>query len=452
MAKAKIDKRDQAERLLRYLELLSRGGFFAVPQMAGMFGVRPEGVYRDIRRLIALGYPMETEKKSGLTVYRFPANWQRKVRKVEFSLHEIEVALLAVEQHCRLGPPHRNVQLAVGKLQALHAESGPPARVRAWNRIVREAGGVRTDSPVDSAVAEVLQRAIAEQRWCELRYRPMGSEDLVDLRFAPRELVDGTVFGASGTIDCLDVLNAGRIAAASMMNETNASRSDLDGLWMDTPAGEGEEVERVELQVLRLVATVRMLGAGKSVSATEMANAFATTLNTIRRDRALLETNGYSTMNFGSDARVSQNPAAFGSIPPLPMAAAERTAFVHVLERCAANYPPSESLRNVISKLKDVADPVVALAVSDADGGRTEGDVVWELVDAMLRKLPCSVVYMAHIRMPRMLRFTPIEFQIGPLLRIKGIGDESDGELILIVRDIHSVRILSPPAVKPPTS
>ena len=158
MAKAKIDKRDQAERLLRYLELLSRGGFFAVPQMAGMFGVRPEGVYRDIRRLIALGYPMETEKKSGLTVYRFPANWQRKVRKVEFSLHEIEVALLAVEHHCRQGPPPRKVQLAVGKLQALHAESGPPARVRAWNRIVREAGGVRTDSPVDSAVAQRCAR------------------------------------------------------------------------------------------------------------------------------------------------------------------------------------------------------------------------------------------------------------------------------------------------------
>ena len=42
MAGTKVEKRDQAERLLRYLELLSRGGGFAVLEMSRHFGIRAE--------------------------------------------------------------------------------------------------------------------------------------------------------------------------------------------------------------------------------------------------------------------------------------------------------------------------------------------------------------------------------------------------------------------------
>jgi predicted DNA-binding transcriptional regulator YafY len=445
MAKTQVDKRDQAERLLRYLELLSSGGTFAVREMAELFGIRPEGVYRDIRRLGALGYPLESENRLGRLLYRFPRQWQRDVRKVQLSIREVESALLAVEQYCRQGPPHRSVQLAVGKLQALHAECSPPARVRAWQSIVRGAGGIRTEGQGETTVIAALQRAIAESKWCELMYLPMGSPDRIHLTFAPRRFVDGTTFGMSRDLNRWDVLNLNRIADVTVTEEINTFVGEVDALLTVAPeAAESGDIERVERQVLRLVAIVRMLGAGKSALPTELASAFATTLHTIRRDRELLETNGYSTLELGSDSgfRLRQNPIVFGTIPPLPIAAGERSALVRVLERFAVHYSASDHVRGVISKLKEIPDSVVALTVSDADEQSTERDVVWELVDALLCDLPCSIIYTGHRWQHRLIVFTPKEFQFGAVLRIKGVQDPGGAEVILIVQDIRSVRIL----------
>ena len=66
---------------------------------------------------------------------------------------------------------------------------------------------------------------------------------------------------------------------------------------------EAGEIWRVERQVLRLVAIVRMLGTGRTARPIELAEAFTTTLHTIRRDRDLLEQAGYSTLESGSEFR-----------------------------------------------------------------------------------------------------------------------------------------------------
>jgi predicted DNA-binding transcriptional regulator YafY len=445
MAGTQVEKRDQAERLLRYLELLSRGGGFAVPDMSRHFEIRAEAVYRDIRRLGALGYPLEHEKDSGRLLYRFPSQWLRNVRKVDFSIEELESALLAIERYCRLGPPHRSVQMAVAKLQALHAESGTPARVRAWNSIVRGAGGIRTEGQGADVIIAALQRAITESKWCDLTYLPMGSCEPIHLRFAPRRFVEGTVFGVSREMNRWDVLNVSRITVATITGECNTSVGEIDALLSEIPEHDmSGEMERVERQILRLVAIVRMLGAGRAALPTELASAFATTLHTIRRDRVLLETNGYSTVDVDSDSgpRMHQNPAFFGSIPPLPIAAGERSALVHVLERFEVNYSANGHVHNVISKLKELPDSVVALTVSNAYSESAEKDVVWELVDAILCGAACSVVYSAHRLAHRLIVFTPKEFQVGAVLRIKGVQEPGANEVVLIVQDIHDVRVL----------
>lgn len=118
MVKTLTEKRDQAERLLRYLKVLSgiavQGRSIRSPPNVGSFRNPTGGQYRDVRRLGALGYP--------------ESQWYQNVRKLEFSPQEIESALFAIEQRCGLGA-HRNVQLAVAKERALHSELGPPARV-----------------------------------------------------------------------------------------------------------------------------------------------------------------------------------------------------------------------------------------------------------------------------------------------------------------------------------
>jgi predicted DNA-binding transcriptional regulator YafY len=448
MAGTKVEKQDQAERLLRYLELLSRGGSFSVRDTAEYFGIRREAVYRDMRRLGALGYPLEQENVSGRIVYRFPSKWVRTAQKLEFSIEELESALIAVEQYCRLGPPHRYVQLAVRKLQALHAESGPPARVRAWNSILRGAGGICPEGQGGDIVINALQRAIAESRWCDLAYLPMGSNDSMCLTFAPRRFVDGTVFGLSRDMNRWDVLNVTRILDVAVLEEVNTSVGAIDAILSVKPeAGMSGEMERVERQILRLVAIVRMLGAGKAALPTELATTFATTLNTIRRDRDLLETSGYSTVDvdFGSGLRILQNPAVFGSIPPLPIAVRERTALIHVLERFAVNYAADGHVHNVISKLRAIPDSIAALSVSNSHAESTDRDILWELVDAMLCGAACSVVYGAHRGLPdRLIVFTPREFQVGVVLRVKGVREPDGDEVILIVRDIFQVRVRQP--------
>jgi predicted DNA-binding transcriptional regulator YafY len=207
------------------------------------------------------------------------------------------------------------------------------------------------------------------------------------------------------------------------------------------------EIERVERQILRLVAIVRMLGAGKAALPTELATTFATTLNTIRRDRDLLETSGYSTVDVdsGSGLRILQNPAVFGSIPPLPIAVRERTALIHVLERFAVNYAADGHVHNVISKLRAIPDSIAALSVSNSHAESTDRDILWELVDAMLCGAACSVVYGAHRGLPdRLIVFTPREFQVGVVLRVKGVREPDGDEVILIVRDIFQVRVRQP--------
>jgi hypothetical protein len=217
----------------------------------------------------------------------------------------------------------------------------------------------------------------------------------------------------------------------------------VDDLVAETPNVDGAgEIWRVERQVLRLVAIVRMLGTGRTAQPIELAEAFMTTLHTIRRDRDLLEQAGYSTLESGSELRNSLrgNAAFYGSIPPLPIAGEERFALIHILERFCANYPASELVRGVISKFKEVGDPVVAITVSDAE--HPEPDMLWELVEAMIGALPCQVVYGAHRGIHRLVHFTPKEFQVGPVLRVKGVESATGEVVILIVPDIVAVRVL----------
>jgi hypothetical protein len=114
MVKTLTEKRDQAERLLRYLKVLSgiavQGRSLRSPPNVGSFRNPTGGQYRDARRLGALGHP--------------ESQWYQNVRKLEFSPQEIESALFAIEQRCRLGSPSER---AVGCCEG----AGPPFRIRA---------------------------------------------------------------------------------------------------------------------------------------------------------------------------------------------------------------------------------------------------------------------------------------------------------------------------------
>lgn len=274
----------------------------------------------------------------------------------------------------------------------------------------------------------------------------MATDEWMRLQFAPRKIVDGTVFGASRDTNRWDVLNLSRMCEvilgehAAVGDEVVAA---VDELVAETSiVDEAGEMWRVERQVLRLVAIVRMLGKGRTARPIELAEAFTTTLHTIRRDRDLLEQAGYSTLESGPELRnpLRGNAAFYGSIPPLPIAGEERSALIHVLERFCANYPASELVRGVISKFKEIGDPVVALTVSDAE--HPEPDMLWELVEAMIGALHCQVVYGAHRGIHRLVHFTPEEFQVGRVLRVKGVESATREVVILIVADIAAVRVL----------
>ena len=76
--------------------------------------------------------------------------------------------------------------------------------------------------------------------------------------------------------------------------------------------------------------------------------------------------------------------------------------------------------------------------------------MLWDLVDAILRGLPCSVVYTEYRRAPWIIQFNPTEFQVGAVLRIKGVQGRGGEEIILIVQHIRSARVIqASPGTKP---
>lgn len=443
-----MPKRDQAERLLSLLEMLSRGRQFSVNDTASEYGVRRETIYRDIRRLRGLGYPLETDGDPDYLMYCFAEDWARQIRVVSLTCPQIEATLLAIRQYCRIKEPHRLVQLVILKLRLLHSQAGPPARVRVWQSITESAlsGAQEPDGAADrvQGVAAKLAEAVAARRWCELAYVGMAERTPRPMRFAPHRVFPTRVLGRPYELTQLEMLNLERIQSVVVTDTPFDYESSTEDQIEPDTTGSGADLERADEQVLRLIGMVRMLDAGQGATLTELAAAFSTTLTTIRRDRALLEYNGYATSDFPEGARIliTRGECGFGKAPELPLGKAERSALLHMLERFRIHHPVSSTLASVIQCLSSApADELIALTSPRTDAAPTDPDEpFWTLVEVMLNRGSCVVEYNAHWRTRRLIEFAPRLFEVDTVMRVNGTAVRTGEQIILQVPGIVAVR------------
>lgn len=451
-----MPKRDQAERLLLMLELLSRGRRLDSLEVRGDMNVSGKTFYRDMRRLKELGYPLESTSDDDSSCFYFKPNWGTGANRVLLSLPQIESILLAVEQHCRIGPPNKRVRSALAKLHALHSEAAPPARVRAWRAIVQPVPSPAPPLGIMTETLRILTEAISERRWCDLEYLAVGEESTRSLIFAPAQLSDAILLGKPRDFDRWEMIDVARIVSATATNDyfpveflqepenplsyaedTSEPERELQ------QAAEAERLARTNEQILRLIGIARMLQSGREPNRTELAAAFETTLTTIRRDLALLECTGYSVRMSDCDSQLIKGGSVFGTVPLLACDAAERTALVHLLERFQLHNPVQETLASAIAALTSIpANQLVALTVLASDGIQPEPDeVFWSLVNAIVKQQPITVLYNAHWSRLRHIEFFPESFQTGNFgWRIRG-PHKPTGELVALqIKGIIRVR------------
>lgn len=425
------------------LELLSRGCSIAVAGHARDCGVREGAVYRDIRRLKSLGYPLQPFNGDFTSLYSFERNWESKCPQISLTLPEIEAVLLAVRQYCAVAPPHKTVRMALAKLHALHSETGSPARVRAWRSIVREAEAERPAEVSDGHLSR-LSAAIEENRWCQLMYLGMAEHRPKSLKFLPCWIGNGTLFGRSFESEAWETLNIDRISSVEPAEVYTSDEPKAEWLLEEAGASPHEELERVDQQVLRLLAIVRMMSTNRRASAVELAEIFSTTLTTVRRDRDVLERAGYANSleeEMGA-RRVARGSIGFGRVPALPFSAEERSRLLRLLARFQFCHPSSSVLLSATEALTTPAPGAMTILKADSSEDVDESeDLFWTITTAILAKRSCILSYHAHWRIHRIIEFWPEAFELSGTVRV--IGKEAmTGELLeLQLTGLKSVRL-----------
>jgi len=117
----------QVVRILGILKTLAEGGRPSVYQLAARFKTRRETIYRDLRALQEIGYPIMGDETGRLSRPRLAAEGRPVVPPVLLTRTEAGALVWAVKQAGSRQPFRAALATALPKLQALVA-----ARKAAW--------------------------------------------------------------------------------------------------------------------------------------------------------------------------------------------------------------------------------------------------------------------------------------------------------------------------------
>lgn len=176
-------------RLLLALEGKARGLTLAEAQREAGEGVSDRTIRRDLEALTQAGFPIETGKRDGKTVFSLNREVFRGVAAAGFSLSELCALYLSrtVLSAVAGGPFHDNLASAFDKLY----EALPPAL---WKFIenLPAALGAKDASPARSAgsakAIDTLMSAILGRRRVRMRYHSFSSKKLKEYLVEPYRL------------------------------------------------------------------------------------------------------------------------------------------------------------------------------------------------------------------------------------------------------------------------
>lgn len=156
-------------RVLAILRLLLDGGRPSVHDLAVRFKTRRETIYRDLRTLQELGYPLTGDDESGRLEGRprlVPGLLRKGPLPISFTRQEVAALVWALKQTEPRQPFRAALSTAMPKLQALVGREGHTAfafdgAIGGWDRGVKDYQGSR-------AIILQLVEAIINRRRCRI--------------------------------------------------------------------------------------------------------------------------------------------------------------------------------------------------------------------------------------------------------------------------------------------
>jgi predicted DNA-binding transcriptional regulator YafY len=207
MATLPPPRRDrQVVRLLTLLKLLKENGRPSVHDLAARFHTRRETIYRDLRALQEVGYPIRGDDAGRLSRPTLPSEFRATVPQVSFTKQELTALTWAARQAGSRQPFRAGLEGALLKLHGL--VPGPDARLARELTGVFDgwARGIKDYAPLQEIILQLLEAIIAKRR-CLVRYQAPGRPSPNGFRFDPYRLlvIQGLLY-CTGKIPVHDAL------------------------------------------------------------------------------------------------------------------------------------------------------------------------------------------------------------------------------------------------------
>jgi predicted DNA-binding transcriptional regulator YafY len=165
----------QVVRLLAILKTLLEGGRPTVYQLAARFKTRRETIYRDLRALQDVGYPIEGDEQGRLSRPRLAAGFRPVVPPVVLNRQELAALVWSAKRATDRQPFRAALDTALPKLQGftLRADERIPVALEGaldgWERGTKDYAGA------EQAILRLVQ-AIVERRRLRVEYQAPGRE------------------------------------------------------------------------------------------------------------------------------------------------------------------------------------------------------------------------------------------------------------------------------------
>jgi predicted DNA-binding transcriptional regulator YafY len=185
MAAPPAARRDrQVVRLLGLLKTLAEGGRPSVHQLAARFKTRRETIYRDLRALQTIGYPIVGDESGLLSRPQLSPGLTPVLPPVPFTSKEIAALVWAVKEAGNRQPFHPALSTALPKVQALVANRegrmglAIEGAVGGWTR------GVKDYTVLEPLILELVKAIVSHTR-CRVSYQSPARKQPRSYAFDP---------------------------------------------------------------------------------------------------------------------------------------------------------------------------------------------------------------------------------------------------------------------------
>ncbi len=178
----------QVVRLLTLLKILKEAGRPSIYELAARFHTRRETIYRDLRALQAIGYPIVGDAEGRLSHPTLPPEVRTNIPPVLLTEKELAALVWAAKQAGSKQPFRAGLEGALLKLQSLGpGKEGHLARVLGgvfggWAR------GIKDYSAFQGTILQLVEAIVARRR-CLVEYQAPHREKPNRFRYDPYRLV-----------------------------------------------------------------------------------------------------------------------------------------------------------------------------------------------------------------------------------------------------------------------